>query len=78
MGFLSPLPLAFVLTGRALSDDFLKDTIATWQPLSAEPLTMADAQEIAASMTDFFSVLARCAKEAGTQLNKPAQKSHDH
>jgi len=57
---------------------FLKATIDAWQPLSAEPLTMADAQEIAESMTGFFAALARCAREAGTRLNKPAQESHEH
>ena len=48
-----------------LDEKFLKETIEVWQPLSAEPLTMADAQEIAESMTGFFAALARCAKEAG-------------
>lgn len=42
---------------------FLEMTIKTWQPLSKQPLTMADAQEIAESMIGFFAALARCAKE---------------
>ena len=44
---------------------FLMETLEVWQPLSREPLTMADAREIAESMTGFFAALARCAKEAG-------------
>ena len=44
---------------------FLRETIEAWADLSPKPLTMADAQEIAESMTDFFTALARCAKEAG-------------
>ena len=50
-----------------LDDAFLRETIKVWQPLSAEPLTLADAHEIAASMTDFFAALTRCAKEAETR-----------
>jgi len=61
-----------------LNEALLRETIEVWQPLSREPLTMADAQEIAESMTGFFAALARCAREAGTRLNKPAQESHDH
>ena len=45
-------------------ETFLKATVKTCQPLSREPLTLADAQEIAESMTGFFAALARCAKEA--------------
>lgn len=48
-----------------LDEAFLKETIKVWQPLSAEPLTMADAEEITESMTGFFAALARCVKEAG-------------
>lgn len=48
---------------------FLKHTIEVWQPLSREPLTMADAQEIAESMTGFFAALARCAAEAKAPPN---------
>ena len=59
-------------------ETFLQATVKTWQPLSREPLTMADAEEIAESMTGYFSALARCTKEAGVQLNKPTQESHDH
>ena len=47
----------------SLDEAFLKETIEAWQPLSAEPLTMAEAQEIAESMTGFFAALARCVKE---------------
>lgn len=50
---------------------FLRGTIEVWQPLSVEPLTMADVQEIAESVTGFFSALARCAKEAGIRRNRP-------
>ena len=46
-----------------LGEAFLRETIEVWQPLSREPLTMTDAQEVAERMTEFFAVLARCAKE---------------
>ena len=56
-----------------LSEAFLKDTLAVWQPLSREPLTKRDTEEIATSMISFFAALARCAKEAGTRprLSQP-------
>lgn len=43
---------------------FLKETIKVWQPLSAKPLTMADAEEISQAMLGFFEALNRCAREA--------------
>ena len=46
-------------------ETFLEATIRAWQPLSRKPLTLADAHEIAESMTGLFAALARCAKEAG-------------
>lgn len=49
---------------------FLKASIKVWQPLSREPLTLADAHEIAESMTGFFAALARCAKEVGQMSAK--------
>ena len=58
------------------NEAFLKETIEAWQPLSAEPLTMADAEEIAESMTGFFTVLARCAKEA-SQASARIPGRHD-
>ncbi len=59
-------------------ETFLKETIEAWQPLSAEPLTMADAREIAESMTGFFAALARCAKEAGqTSAKIPGRRDAD-
>lgn len=61
-----------------LDEAFLEDTIKAWQPLSAEPLTMADAQEIAESVVGFFSALARCAKEAGQASAKiPGRRDAD-
>ena len=44
-------------------EKFLRETIEVWSDLSPEPLTMADEQEIAESMTGLFSALARCAQE---------------
>ncbi len=38
---------------------FLKRTIDEWQPLSKEPLTLADAQEICDNMVGLFQVLVR-------------------
>ena len=80
VGVLHPSPLAFTSTMRTLSDDFLKDTIKVWQPLSAEPLTAADAREIAESMTGFFAALARCKKEAGarSRLSRPHNTNAQH
>lgn len=49
----------------SFDESFLRETIEIWADLSPEPLTMADAREIAESMTGFFAALARCAKEAG-------------
>ena len=61
-----------------LDEAFLKETIEVWQPLSTEPLTMADAREIAESMTGFFAALARCAKEAGqTSVKFPSRHNAD-
>ena len=38
---------------------FLKRTINEWQPLSKEPLTLVDAQEICDNMVGLFQVLVR-------------------
>jgi len=38
---------------------FLRRTIKEWQPLSKEPLTLADAQEICDNMVGLFQVLVR-------------------
>ena len=57
-----------------LDEAFLKETIEVWQPLSAEPLTLADAREIAESMTGLFAVLARCAREAEERKTLPPSK----
>ena len=38
---------------------FLKRTIDEWQPLSKEPLTLADAQEICDNMVGLFRVLMK-------------------
>jgi len=38
---------------------FLKRTIEEWQPLSKEPLTPTDAQEICDNMVGLFQVLVR-------------------
>ncbi len=50
-------------------EKFLRETIEVWADLSPEPLTMADALEIAESMTGFFAALARCAKEAQSKVD---------
>lgn len=45
--------------GTQPRSDILRRTIATWQPLSKESLTEADAREILDSMVGFFNVLRR-------------------
>jgi len=39
------------------SKEYLEKTIKVWQPYSPEPLTLEDAEEIAANMTDLFAFL---------------------
>ena len=46
------------------SRDFLDETIRVWQPLSKEPLTHADAEEIIKNAAGYYSTLLRWAKEA--------------
>jgi len=61
-----------------ITEEFLKDTAETWQPLSPTPLTEADCHEIAVSMIGFFSALARCAREAGQASAKiPGRRDAD-
>ena len=43
--------------------DFLDETIRVWQPLSEEPLTYGDAEEIAENMVGYFNTLLRWAAE---------------
>ena len=45
------------------SNEFLDETIRVWQPLSKEPLTYADAEEITESMVGYFGTLLRWARE---------------
>ncbi len=52
---------------REWSDDFLDETRRTWQPLSKEPLTAADAHEICEAMVEFFTVLKRTRDDATKQ-----------
>lgn len=56
------------------SDNFLRETIRVWQPLSREPLTAADAHEICESMVGFFTVLKRIHDDA----TKQQSSSTDH
>ncbi len=55
-------------------EKFLRETIEVWSDLSPEPLTMADAQEIASSMIGLFTALARCAEEARASSNLRTEK----
>ena len=43
--------------------DFLDETIRVWQPLSKEPLTYGDAEEIVENVVGYFRTLRRCAAE---------------
>ena len=45
-------------------ESFLKETRRVWQPLSAEQLTIADAEEISQAVLGFFEALRRCTEEA--------------
>lgn len=47
---------------------FLKRTIEEWQPLSKEPLTLTDAQEICENVRGLLEVLSRIERRM-----KPAQ-----
>ena len=60
-----------------LDEAFLKETIKVWQPLSHEPLTRADAEEIATSVLGFFAALARCAKERETEGGRDGSSKAD-
>ena len=44
------------------SNEFLGETIRVWQPLSKEPLTYADAEEIAENVVGYFKVLLKIAE----------------
>ena len=44
----------------------LREIIKTWQPLSKEPLTLGDAEEILWSVRGFFDTLAKIAAETKT------------
>ena len=46
------------------SKELLDNTIQTWQPLSKEPLTYTDAEEILRNTVGFFRVLMEAAGEA--------------
>lgn len=50
------------------SKDFLDETIRVWQPLSKEPLTYADAEEITENMVGYFNTLLRWEAEARQKL----------
>jgi hypothetical protein len=54
---------------RALSTEFLDETIGDWQPLSRRLLTREDAREIVENLTGFFRVLNewRIAEERRTR-----------
>lgn len=54
---------------------FLKATLQVWQPLSAEPLTIADAEEISQAVLGFFEALRRCAEEARASSAQRAEKA---
>lgn len=57
---------------------FLRETTKVWADLSPEPLTLADAHEIADSMMIFFETLRRCAKEASQDSAKiPGRRDAD-
>ena len=45
------------------SKEFLNETIRVWQPLSKEPLTYADAEEITENMLGLFKVLLKIDQE---------------
>ena len=45
------------------SKEFLNETIRVWQPLSKEPLTYADAEEITENMVGYFKVLLKIDEE---------------
>ena len=45
------------------SKEFLDETIRVWQPLSKEPLTYADAEEITENVVGYFGTLRRWATE---------------
>jgi hypothetical protein len=38
-------------------EDFIDQTLATWQPLAKRQLTCEDGREIIENMTDFFRIL---------------------
>ena len=46
------------------SKEFLDYTIQVWQPLSKEPLTYVDAEEIIDNAAGFYVTLLRWAREA--------------
>ncbi|MBF0571840.1 MAG: hypothetical protein HQL12_08230 [Candidatus Omnitrophica bacterium] len=48
--------------------EYLEKTIKLWQPYSPEPLTLADAQEIADNVIGLYSYLL--------ELKKSNQKDH--
>ena len=57
------------------SKDFLDETIRVWQPLSKEPLTYADAEEITENMVGLFMVLLKIDEEAKAQGAKGTREA---
>ena len=45
------------------SKEFLDETIRVWQPLSKEPLTYANAEEIIENTVGYFKVLLKIDEE---------------
>ena len=54
------------------SQEFLDETIRVWQPLSKEPLTYVDAEEIIENAVGYYGTLLRWAEE-GSKAKEVAE-----